>query len=118
MIFIIDDDINIRDGFTLLLQSAGFKSNSFESAEKFLEFYEKHHNDDLIILDINLTGMNGCELMEYLASKNLFLPVIIITAFDAQATRLAAKKYGALAYLRKPVDSEALIDLVKYKMAN
>jgi FixJ family two-component response regulator len=118
MIHIIDDDKNVRDGFTMLLQSAGFKSNSYESAEKFLEYYEHNHNNDLIILDINLTGMSGRELIEYLAQKKMYLPIIIITAFDEQATRVVAKKYGALAYLRKPIDSEALLDLVKYNVAN
>ena len=114
MIHIIDDDPNVRDGFSLLLNSAGYKCHSYESAEKFLEYYEKHHNNDLIVLDIHLRGMNGCDLMDFLSKKELYLPVIIITAYDDQATRLAAKKYGALAYLRKPVDSDALIDLIKF----
>ena len=114
MVHIIDDDKNIRDAFMMLLQSAGYKSNAYESAEIFLEYYDKHHNNDLIILDIHLGGMSGCDLMDYLTKKELYLPVIIITAYDDHATRLAAKKYGAIAYLRKPVDSEALIDLIKF----
>ena len=114
MIHIIDDDPNVRDGFSLLLNSAGYKCHSFESAEQFLEYYEKHHNDDLIILDIHLQGMNGCDLLEHLAKKELHLPVIILTAYDEPTTRIAVKKYGAVAYLRKPVDSEALIDLIKF----
>lgn len=118
MIHIIDDDKEIRDSFMLLLQSAGFKSNTYDSAEKFLEYYEHNQNNDLIILDINLTGMSGRDLMENLSNRNLYLPVIIITAFDERETRKAAKKYGALAYLRKPIDSEALIDLVKFTVAN
>ncbi len=118
MVYIVDDDQNVRDGFTMLLQSAGFKSNSFESAEKFLEHFEQNHNHDLLILDISLGGMSGCDLMEYLTKRDLHLPVIIITAFDAEATRKAAKNYGALAYLRKPVDSAALIDLIKFNVSN
>ena len=117
MIHIIDDDKNVRDGFTILLQSAGFKSNAYENAENFLEYYNQNHNNDLIILDINLSGMSGCDLMEHLAKRDLHLPVIIITGYDEQATRISAKNYGALAYLRKPVDSEALLDLIKYNFA-
>jgi FixJ family two-component response regulator len=116
MIHIIDDDPNVRDGFSLLLKSAGFKCHSFESAEKFLEYSEKHHNIDLLILDIHLTGMNGIELLEKLDGKKNRLPVVIVTAYDDQATRTAAKNYGALAYFRKPVDSEALLDIIKYNL--
>ena len=115
MIYIIDDDQNVRDGFMMLLKSAGYKCSSFESAEEFLKNYEAGAND-LLILDIHLNGMNGNSLLEYLVKKGFHLPVIIITAYDEQSSREAAKKYGALAYLRKPVDSAALIDLVKYNL--
>lgn len=115
MIYIIDDDPNVRDGFMLLLKSAGYKCSSFESAEKFLKIYEAGEND-LLILDIHLPGMSGCALMEYLRKNNMHLPVIIITGYDDEATRTEAKNYGAVAYLRKPVDGEALLDLIRYKI--
>jgi two-component system response regulator FixJ len=115
MIYIIDDDQNVRDGFAILLKSAGYECSSFESAEEFLKNY-KTGASDLLILDIHLSGMNGNSLLEYLVKKGLHLPVIIITAYDEQSSREAAKKYGVLAYLRKPVDGEALIDLVKYNL--
>ena len=115
MVYIIDDDQNVRDGFMMLLKSTGFKCSCFGSAEEFLKNYEAGAND-LLILDIHLTGMNGCTLLEHLLKKGFRLPVIIITAYDEQSSRQAAKNYGALAYLRKPVDSEALIDLVKYTL--
>lgn len=116
MIHIIDDDQNVRDGFTLLIKSSGYKCNCFESAEQFLENNQFDLND-LLILDIHLTGMNGCTLLNFLIEKGFNIPVIIITAFDERSTRTAAKNYGALAYLRKPVDSEALIDLIKFNYA-
>lgn len=115
MIYIIDDDQNVRDGFMILLKSTGFKCSGFESAEEFIKNYQAGAND-LLILDIHLNGMNGNTLLEYLVKKGLILPVIIITAYDEQSSREAAKNYGAIAYLRKPVDSAALIDLVKYNI--
>ena len=99
MVYIVDDDQNVRDGFMMLLQSAGFKSNSFESAEKFLEHYEQNHNHDLLILDISLGGMSGCDLMEYLTKRDLHLPVIIITAFDAEAYSQGCKKLWSFSIL-------------------
>lgn len=113
MIHIIDDDQCVREGFTMLLKSAGFDCDSFEGAEEFIDLWKPGEND-LIILDIHLTGMNGCALLENLTKRGIHLAVIIVTAYDDQATRNVAKNYGALAYLRKPVDSEALIDLVRF----
>lgn len=115
MVYIIDDDQNVRDGFMMLLKSAGFKCSSFESAEEFLKNYKPGVND-LLILDMHLPVMDGNSLLEYLMKKGLYLPVIIVTAYDEQTSRQAAKNYGALAYMRKPVDSEALIDLIKYNL--
>jgi two-component system nitrogen regulation response regulator GlnG len=115
MIYIIDDDKYVRRGFEILFKSAGMDCTSYGSAEEFLEVIHLVVND-IIILDMHMPGMNGCELLNHLAGLELFLPVIVITAYDEAASRECAKKYGALAYLRKPVDSEALIDLIKYNM--
>lgn len=116
MIYIIDDDKYVRKGFEILLKSAGFESTSCESAENFLEVMKPAGND-IILLDMHMPGMNGCELLEYLSKREIFYPVIVITAYDESDSREVAKKYGALAYLRKPVDSEALIDLIKYNFS-
>ena len=115
MISIIDDDIHVRMGFEILLKSAGYNSTSFESAEEFLQQSMTGVND-LILLDMNLPGMNGCEFLKYLKKTGIFIPVIIITAYDDPYSRQCAKDYGALAFLRKPVDSDALIDLIQYNL--
>ncbi len=113
MICIIDDDQYVRRGFRLLLKSGGFESTAFSSAEEFLEKYNPD-NTDLVILDYHLPGMTACDLLEYFAKNKLYYPVVIITAFDDQHSRTCAKKYGVVAYMRKPVDGEALIDIIKY----
>ncbi|MFI5236603.1 MAG: response regulator [Ignavibacteriales bacterium] len=115
MIYIIDDDQNIRDAFSILLKSVGYKCTLFLSAEDFLKNYSQSEND-LLILDMNLIGINGCTLLENLEDKGIKLPVIVVTAFNDQRYRESCKKYGVLAYLRKPVDGEALIDLVKFNL--
>ncbi|MBK9098846.1 MAG: response regulator [bacterium] len=115
MVYIIEDDKNVRDGFMMLLESAGIKCNTFESAESFLQEFEYAKND-LLILDMNLRGKSGCTLLEELTSRNIYVPVIVITAFDLPQNRKCAKDFGAIAYLRKPVDSCALIDLIKYNL--
>jgi FixJ family two-component response regulator len=113
MVYIVDDDPNVRDGFMMLLQSAGYDCSAFESAEMFFKHY-KARAKDLIILDMHLVGMNGCTLLEKLEEEGLHLPVIVITAFDEPKYRECCREYGVIAFLRKPVDGEALLDIIKY----
>jgi len=115
MLYIIDDDKHVRDGFMMLLKSAGYECSFFESAEEFLKNY-KAGLKDLIILDMHLIGMNGCTLLEKMDKKGLHLPVLAITAYDEPKYRDSCRDYGVLAYLRKPVDGEALLDIIKYNL--
>ena len=115
MLYIIDDDKHVRDGFMMLLKSAGYECSCFESAEEFLKNY-KAGLKDLIILDMHLIGMNGCTLLEKMDKKGLHLPVLAITAYDEPKYRDSCRDYGVLAYLRKPVDGEALLDIIKYNL--
>jgi FixJ family two-component response regulator len=113
MIYIIDDDPFVRRGVSILFKSAKLDMVTYASAEEFLKHYMQGEND-IMILDLHMPGMDGCELLKEIASREIYLPVIIMTAYDDPASRDFAKSNGALAFLRKPVDGEALIDLVKY----
>lgn len=115
MIYIIDDDKYVIRGFEILFKSAGLQCASFKSAEEFIDVLPVAEAD-IIILDMHMPGMNGCDLLNYLTAHEMYFPVIVITAYDEPLSRECAKNYGALAYLRKPVDSEALIDLIKYSV--
>jgi FixJ family two-component response regulator len=115
MINIVENDQNIREGYRMLLKSTGFECNCFETAEDFLKNLPGEETD-LLLLDIHLNGINGFTILEYLKNKGLHVPVIIISSLDNQESRKLAKSYGALAYLRKPIDSEALIDIIKYNL--
>jgi FixJ family two-component response regulator len=112
MIYIIDDDKNVLRGFQLLLRSEGLESTAFECAEEFIKSWDQDEND-ILILDIQMPGMGGCHLLEYLEKKNLHLPVIVVTAYDELVSRNSSLRYGTLAYLLKPVESEALLNIIK-----
>lgn len=112
MILIIDDDRSILRGYQILLKSAGLECCVFDNVEDFLRDWNKAE-DDILLLDIHMPGIDGCDLMDYLENMNLFLPVIVITAFDQPESRSRSESYGVLAYLTKPVDSEILIELIK-----
>jgi FixJ family two-component response regulator len=117
MIFIIDDDRNVLRGFQILLKSAGLESCVFDSVEEFLCNWSKN-NDDVLLLDIHMPGIDGIDLMDYLQKRNLKIPVIVVTAYDQPESRSMSERYGVLAYLAKPVDPEILIDLIKNQIKN
>jgi len=112
MIHIIDDDKSVRRSFELLLASAGLDCKTYVGAKEFLNTYDPSPND-LLILDIHMPDIDGCELLNILKNKNINIPVIVITAYDEEESRKCAKDYGVIDYLVKPVDSELLINLIK-----
>jgi FixJ family two-component response regulator len=116
LVYIVDDDSYVRDGFEILLRSAGINSCSFESADAFIKQYTQG-TDDLLLLDLHMPGMSGCELLSYIERTGIVLPVVIITAYDDPSSRACARKCGAIAFLRKPVDGDALIDIIKYNVS-
>jgi len=115
MISVIEDDSSVREAIEFLLQSAGMECQSFDSAEQFLGKFTPCLND-LIVLDLNLPGISGCELLKKIESHGWKVQVIVATAFDDPYSREMCRQYGALAYLRKPVDGVALIDIIRYNL--
>ena len=113
MIYVIEDDISVQRSFEIFLESAGLEYKSFGSAESFLSG-EMPTIKDLLLLDINLPGMSGLDLLNELSLAKRNTPVIVITASDDARIREGCKRFGVKAFLRKPVDGEALTDLIKY----
>jgi len=103
----------VKRSFEILLEAAGMEFKSFGSAELFLSGATPTVND-LLLLDISLPGMSGLDLLCKLQKENKNAPAIVISALDDAHSREGCKKYGVKAFLRKPIDSEALIDLIKY----
>jgi FixJ family two-component response regulator len=115
VIYLVDDDKYVLRGFQILLRSANLESKSFEDAESFVKTWHPEVSD-ILILDIHMPGMNGCDLMNWLKKSEPHLPVIVVTAFDEAESREMAEKYGVLAYLSKPVDPEMLLKLIKHEL--
>jgi FixJ family two-component response regulator len=113
MIFLIDDDKSVRRAFEMFLKSAGMEFRSYSSATEFISS-SSPVSGDLLVLDLNLPGMSGLELLKKLDKGPIHMPVIVVTAFDDPASRKACRDYGVSAYLRKPVDGEALMDMIRY----
>jgi len=112
IIAIVDDDISIRKSLDRLIRSAGLKVLVFASAEEFLNSAQPL-KADCLILDIQLPGMSGIELLHYLKTQKYKVPIIFITAHgsDEQARSEAASDW-TVAYLIKPFSGEELLDAV------
>jgi FixJ family two-component response regulator len=115
LVYVIDDDESMRRAFQLLFLSADFDVQVFRSAEKFLESGSLSE-DSCIILDMRMPGMTGLELQKELASRKIGIPVIGVSAYDDRPTRDLARALGAVAFFRKPVDDQALVDAILWAM--
>ena len=110
-VFIIEDDVAVRDSLGLLLGLNGYRIQSFARAEDFLRVYDPSWAGCLL-LDIRMPGMSGLELQTQLREKQIALPVIIITAHADVPVVKQALKAGAIDFLEKPVDPDALLAAV------
>ena len=110
-IAIVDDDRWIRGSLERLLTSAGFRAESFVSAEQYLDGGD-HDGLGCVILDIRLPGMSGLELGRRLATDLHRVPVVFISAHDEPQVRHEAAQTGAIAFLGKPFDVVELLTAV------
>ncbi len=109
--FIVDDDEAVRDSLGLLLKAAGIGSRSYESAESFLADFEPREYGCLV-LDIRMPGMDGLELQSVLQQRNAALPIVFITAHGDVPMAVEAVRRGAVDFIQKPFDDDALVEKV------
>ena len=106
---IIDDDQTVREATGDLVQSLGYEVATFESAERFLES-GRLAETSCLITDLQMPGLSGLDLQGRLIAEGQRIPVIFITAFPEERFRRRAMNAGAVGFLSKPFDEEALID--------
>lgn len=109
---IVDDDEFIRGSLGRLLKQAGFPALTLASAEEFLNSGEAKRTACLIA-DIRMPGMSGLELQAKLNEAHQRIPIIFITAHGDENLRLQALRAGAVEFLTKPFDDDALLDSVR-----
>lgn len=107
-VFIVDDDDAVRRGLTALLGAKGYAVQAFGSAEAFLEALPPHPSGCLLA-DIRMPHMSGLELQRELNRRGIALPVIVITGHGDVPVAVAALKAGAVDFLEKPFDSDAIL---------
>jgi FixJ family two-component response regulator len=112
LVAIVDDDDSMRDALQGLLKSVGLPAQAFASAEEFLKSGQ-HRQTACLITDIRMPGMSGLELQAQLNAEHCRIPTIFITAHGDAKLRMQALRAGAVEFLAKPFDDEALLDSVR-----
>jgi FixJ family two-component response regulator len=110
-VFVVDDDISVRESLELLIKTAGWHPETFSSAQEFLS--RPHVSlPCCLVLDVSLPGLNGLELQRHLAARTE-MPIIFITGHGDVPMSVRAMKAGAVEFLTKPFNDEVLLDSIR-----
>src|ERR1700726_815846 len=112
LVAIVDDDDLMRSALGGLLKAVGLPARAFASAEEFLKSGQQHQTGCLIA-DIRMPGISGLELQAKLNAEHCRIPTIFITAHGDAQMRMQALRAGAVEFLAKPFDDEALLDTIR-----
>lgn len=112
VVFVVDDDISVRESLELLIQNEGWRPVSFASAQKFLE-HSRPLAASCLVLDVSLPDLNGLELQKRIAAERHDMPIIFITGHGDVPMSVQAMKAGAVEFLTKPFNNEALVSAIQ-----
>ncbi|MDP3584777.1 MAG: response regulator [Thiobacillus sp.] len=111
-VYVVDDDASVRRSLTRLLRSAGWNAEAFASAGDLLE-QAPLTGPGCVVLDVNMPGMTGLELQDRMAGAGITLPVVFLTGKADIPMSVRAMKHGAVDFLVKPVEQEALFQALE-----
>ena len=112
IVFVVDDDISVRESLELLIHSAGWKAQVFASAEEFLA-WPRVAGPSCLVLDVSLPNLTGLDLQKKLAAADrTTMPIIFITAYGNVPMSVEAMKAGASEFLMKPFRDEVLLSAI------
>jgi FixJ family two-component response regulator len=113
IVFVVDDDISVRESLELLIKFAGWQPETFESAEEFLA-RPRALAPSCMVLDVSLPDLNGLELQKLIAPDRIEMPIIFITGHGDVPMTVQAMKAGAVEFLTKPFDDDVLLTAIRY----
>ena len=112
IVFVVDDDLSVREGLERLLRAVGRKVETFASAEEFLA-HRIENIPSCLVLDVGLPGLNGLDLQKQIAEANRTTPIVFITGQKDVPTSVRAMKAGAVEFLVKPFSEQDLLDAIE-----
>ena len=108
VVFVVDDDISVRESLELLIRSAGWRPELFESSSEFLS-QPRPPVPNCLVLDVNLPDLSGMDLQDMVSADRPEMPIIFITGYGDVPTTVKAMKAGAVEFLTKPFSEETLL---------
>ena len=111
IVFVVDDDVSVRESLDLSIRTAGWRPETFASAQEFLS-RPRAAAPCCLVLDVTLPGFSGLELQQQLAERT-DLPIIFITGHGDVPTSVQAMKAGAVEFLTKPFKDDVLLDAIR-----
>jgi FixJ family two-component response regulator len=111
-VFLVDDDQAVRDALVLLLETAQFNAESFDSAEAFLDACDPDR-PGCLLLDVRMPGMSGIKLQEELAARGIVIPIIFLTGHADVSMSVQAFRSGAIDFMEKPFDENILLERIQ-----
>jgi FixJ family two-component response regulator len=113
IVFVVDDDVSVRESLELLIKFAGWQSETFASAVDFLG-RRRTTTPSCLVLDVSLPELNGLELQKLIAPDRIDMPIIFITGHGDIPMTVQAMKAGAVEFLTKPIDDDALLSAIRH----
>ncbi len=115
IVFVVDDDISMRESLELLIRSEGWKPETFASAQEFLD-RPRVFVPTCLVLDVSLPGLNGLDLQKRVAIERIDMPIIFITGHGDVPMTVQAMKAGAVEFLTKPFGDEVLLSAIRHAL--
>ena len=112
IVFVVDDDASVRRSLELLIDSVGWRSQTFASAREFLH-RARVVTPSCLVLDVSLPDINGLELQRRVATDRTDMPIIFISGYGDVPMTVRAMKAGAVEFLMKPFKDDVLLDAIR-----
>jgi len=115
IVFVVDDDISVRESLQLLIECEGWHPETFASAQEFLD-RPRNLGPSCLVLDVSLPGLNGLDLQKRVAVERPDMPIIFITGYGDVPTTVQAMKAGAVEFLTKPFGDNVLLSAIRHAL--
>jgi len=112
IVFVVDDDVSVRESLELLIRSEGWQPEIFASAQEFLA-RPRVLVPSCLVLDVSLPGLNGLDLQKRIAADRIDMPIIFITGYGDVPMTVKAMKAGAVEFLTKPFGDDVLLNAIR-----
>ena len=115
IVFVVDDDVSVRESLELLISCVGWQPETFASAEEFLA-RPRVNAPNCLVLDVSLPNLGGLDLQKMIAGDRIDMPIIFITGHGSVPMTVQAMKGGAVEFLTKPFDDDVLLKAIRFAL--